>query len=178
MAELAIEDALRRASLIGSICVHWSAIEGYVALTIWEMLGVRAETGKILTGGLDMLPRLNMAILLARHLKAGKKIERALVALRKEIQDGLDQRRNVAVHGLNYVIEGKVLVEMHRGRGDRTRREFPINELAQTEKDLGRVMTAYSAALLPWSSWWVPKRDAIALKILTAASEARSKSGS
>lgn len=55
------------------------------------------ERGAIIYGGLGMLPRFNMAINLVRHHKAAQHITRSLV----DIQDGIAQKRNQAVHGVH-----------------------------------------------------------------------------
>jgi hypothetical protein len=75
------------------------------------------ETGKIVTGGLDILPRFNMAIALARHQKRPRKLIAALATARKSIQDGLDMKRNRAIHGLHFEEGGFTRVEMFRGKG-------------------------------------------------------------
>ena len=51
----------------GSICFQWSALESLLAVVIWRLLKLDSDTGAIVTGGLDILPRINMAIALATH---------------------------------------------------------------------------------------------------------------
>ena len=60
---------LRSLVQIGNIAAQWSHLEYKLAQTIWILLGLEEGTGKIVTGGLDMLPRINMAINLSRHLR-------------------------------------------------------------------------------------------------------------
>jgi hypothetical protein len=94
---------INRLTQIGNICAQWSELEYLFATTIWVLLKLDMDTGKIVTGGLDMLPRANMAINLARHRQAPKEILDALLTARKAIQDGLDIRRNRAVHGVQFL---------------------------------------------------------------------------
>lgn len=106
------------------MCLVWSGLEYVFAYTIWHLLGLSEDTGKIVTGGLDMLPRANMAINLSRQLKAPASLTKALMEARKTIQDGLDTRRNECVHGVHFgnATSEVVRIEVHRGKGDRSKK--------------------------------------------------------
>jgi hypothetical protein len=122
---------------VGTICKHWARIEYLFALTIWQMLNLDAETGKIVTGGLDMLPRVNIAINLARHTQQPKPVIKVLESARSAIQDKLDARRNRAVHGVVFLDENFAYeTEVHRGRGNRQRQPLPTAELDSLCSDL------------------------------------------
>ena len=122
---------------IGNIAAQWSHLEYMLAQTIWILLGHDAETGKIVTGGLDMLPRINMAINLARHLNAPKPLTECLEKIRKELQANLIETRNSAIHGVQFNgPNGELEVEMHRGKGNRKRNPLPEKTLNQTGKRL------------------------------------------
>lgn len=113
-------ESLLQAAEVGVICLEWSALEYYFAIVIWRLLGLDPPTGKIVTGGLGLLPRVNMAVALARHLKCNRQTIAAMVQARKAIQDGLDIRRNQAVHGVHFAEDdGTTTVETHRGKGGR-----------------------------------------------------------
>jgi hypothetical protein len=128
--------------------MQWSNLEYQIAHCIWWMLRLMPETGKIVTGGLDMLPRLNMAINLARHLNAPKPLLDQLIATRAAIQDGLDIRRNKAVHGVHFRVgDDEPLVEVHRGKGDRKAKPFPVSELASLGSELNKLSSALSSLL-------------------------------
>ncbi|MEL7687147.1 hypothetical protein AAG596_06145 [Citromicrobium bathyomarinum] len=104
---------------IGNICHQWAAIEYHIALCIWSLLGIDYETGVILTGGLTMRPRVNMAVKLAVHLNAPKEAIDALTEIRKTLDGGLEDARNSAVHAVRFKDASNPaseLVEMHRGR--------------------------------------------------------------
>lgn len=99
---------------IGALCLQQSLLEYNLARIIWELLDFDPDTGAIVTGGLDLRPRLNMAILLARHKKAPRQVCNALVKLRDELRETeLLERRNRAVHGVHVLID--------EGRSTRTR---------------------------------------------------------
>jgi len=173
------EDRSYRAQLIGDICMSWSAIESIVALITWQLLSMDEGTGRIVTGGLDMLPRISMAIALARHLKAGREIITPLEALRKTIQDGLDQRRNQAVHGINQVRDGKWLVEMHRGTKRGPPQELPVSDLRATLAELHTAQNTLGESMLAWAPGWLRARAAhMAAKTRTVAEDTASSPGS
>lgn len=135
----------KRLAYIGNICTQWAGLEYKVAHCIWYLLSLDAETGKIVTGGLDMQPRLNMAINLARHLGGPKPLLDQLIATRSAVQDKLDTRRNRAVHGVQfwYPDDGVMSVEVHRGKGGRDRQPVSDDELY----DLGNEIHAVGKAL-------------------------------
>lgn len=134
-------DMAKRMAYIGNICLQWSHVEYVVARSIWFILRLDDETGKIVTGGLDMMPRLNMAINLARHCKAPAVLANQLVKTRSAIQDKLDVRRNRAIHGVNTWYEGDatVSVEVHRGKGGRERQPLPEDDLYELGAAIHRV---------------------------------------
>lgn len=138
---------------IGMICKHWADIEYTLSLTIWHLLKLDPETGKIVTGGLDMQPRANMALNLARHTKQPPPFIKALVDAREAIQGGLDMRRNRAIHGVMFLSDGFTYeTEVHRGRGGRQRQPLPASELNSLCDDLLKLYTKLRTSL----SFYVP----------------------
>mgnify|MGYP006897128245 CR=1 FL=1 len=59
---------------IGYICVQWALLEQILLQTIFVMQDLESTEGEICFGGLDIQPRVNLAINLAKHQKAPKKI--------------------------------------------------------------------------------------------------------
>jgi len=113
-----------RNTQIGNICWQWAHLEYLIALAIWAMLRIDHETGKVVTGGLDIKPRVNMAINLGHHLRAPKEAIQALIDVRTALDDDLITKRNRAVHGHRLLDPDDPtadLVEVHRGKGDRKR---------------------------------------------------------
>jgi hypothetical protein len=125
---------------IGNICQQWSFLEYLYALTIWQLLGIDQETGKFVTGGTDIQPRMKLAVNLSKHLNAPKRLTKALEMARDSLRDAkLDERRNKAIHGVRFIgarSEAASLIEVHRGRGGRIRHEQKDAELAAIGKDL------------------------------------------
>lgn len=147
MAEsLALERYLAQ---IGLIAVQWSHLEVVFSNAIWYLLRLDVETGKIVTGGLDMVPRANMAINLARHLKAPKVLIDGLVLARKKIQDGLDQRRNQIIHGVQRSgrDHSTALIDVHRGKGSRQTSEVSLDDLIKLSAGLKAVREPLDAII-------------------------------
>lgn len=86
---------------VGNVCLQWALLEQHIAVMIWIILDCDGELGAIFVGGLDMMPRLNMAINLAEHFKAPGKLRSDLRALRTHVQKNLIDRRNTVVHGVH-----------------------------------------------------------------------------
>lgn len=137
-----------RLAIVGFICAQWALIEEKFAKAIWFLLGVDEEVGKIVTGGLDIRPRMNMAIRLAQKIECSPELLAGLEESRRLIQDGLAQRRNLVVHGVHNSnpTEGALLLELHRGRNLEPQ-EFSDESLKQLSDDLDAVSQILSRAL-------------------------------
>ena len=85
-----------------------------------------------------MLPRINMAIALGEEQRAPKPLTSGLRKLRKEIQDGLDETRNLAVHGIGFVDrDGNYAgTDIHRGKKARERNDFGPEEMESASQRL------------------------------------------
>ena len=151
------EEQKERLLLIGSVCAQWSHLEHLFSGTIWTLLKLDDETGKIVTGGLDMLRRARMAINLARHLKASRSLIKALLAARDAIQNKLDEKRNRVVHGFQILsLDAKQLqIEVHRGKGDRKKHELTAAELYKLNDDIHDVSATLLIVLRRtiWTNW-------------------------
>jgi hypothetical protein len=64
------EPSTKRLAHIGALCLQWSYLEYVIGAIIWKLLNLDIGVGTIVTGGLDLLPRINMAINLCREMKA------------------------------------------------------------------------------------------------------------
>jgi hypothetical protein len=116
MTEPRLTDLDIKIGLIGQICLHWSYLELLLATTIWNILKLDEDTGKIVTGGLDIEGRANMALNLAKHRKAPADVIAVLKCAQSQIKDIIGER-NLAIHGV-YELRptGEVLAEVHRGK--------------------------------------------------------------
>lgn len=171
---------INRLTQVGNICAQWSNLEYQFAHVIWVLLALDMDTGAIVTGGLDMLPRANMAINLARHLQAPRELITALEKARKQIQDGLDVRRNRAVHGVQFYHEGgdDLYVEVHRGKGGRGRKLLPDQELADLGREIHNVSFELAQATIGTLESLKVALATMAANMRTAASDAVSPNGS
>jgi hypothetical protein len=129
-----------RNTQIGNVCHQWAHLEFLLAIVIWKLLHIDEDTGRIVTGGLDILPRINMGIALAEHLKAPPVLKRSLKDTRTALQDGLLERRNRAIHGIRFINPAdpysSELFLMHRGKGAGVATTQTNKDLAQIGKDI------------------------------------------
>ena len=137
---LAAHYGAERLALVGNICHQWANIEYQIACAIWSLLGVDEATGIILTGGLLMRPRVNMATKLAKHLSAPQKVIAALTEVHSALEV-LEEKRNKAVHGVRFANlndPASEYFEMHRGKkGRHLETNDSLRELAQDLANLG-----------------------------------------
>lgn len=136
------QDLETRMIHIGNICGQWASVEYVLSILIWQLLKVDSETGKILTGGLDMMPKLNMAITLGNHLRAPRALVQSVIVARSAIQCGIDVRRNQAVHGVSFLISESpfsVGVEVHRGKGRRQKEIVTNDQLHDLATELSQI---------------------------------------
>ena len=111
-----------------------------------------------MTGGLNMLPAINVAVGLARHRKAGQPLLGALQRTRKSLQDGLDARRNLAVHGHTTLVNDVWLAMLPRRGG--TPEPHPASEVAHLAADIDEQLELLMVALKEWRAigkWKLPK---------------------
>jgi transcriptional/translational regulatory protein YebC/TACO1 len=135
--------------------MQWSLLEHILLHTIFAITDTEHKEGEIIFGGLDMQPRVNAAINLARHHKAPKDIIDRLKAIRKEIQDNLSERRNMAVHGVHSEGDTPEMVKLHMPRlpEPKKRKQMSIAEMHKIGTDIkeqGRQAVLVFAAVGQW----------------------------
>ncbi len=136
---------------IGNICWQWAHLEYLIALAAWSLLRIDNDTGRLITGGMNILPRVNLALNLARHLKAPQQAQKALKETRKALQKGLDERRNRVVHGHRFLDRADPqaeFVEMHRGKNAGVKVRQTNKDLAQLGRDIADTARALHQAML------------------------------
>jgi hypothetical protein len=135
----------------GYVCHQWSYLEYLFSKAIWHLLSLDKEMGMIVTGGMDILPRANMAITLANHKKADRALVDALKEARKSIQSRLQDDRNRVVHGVysshTTNPNAPVMIETHRGKGDRTRKPITAAEVHAIGKQINETSMALTTTL-------------------------------
>lgn len=128
-----MDNESNRAVQIGNICIQWSCLEYELALSIWLMLGLHDDIGKVVTASLDAKQRATMAFTLADKTKAPFAFRKAIKETLSDIRSDLIHRRNEAVHAVHfkpYSID-TAKVEMHRGKGGREPRPLRDSDLAE-----------------------------------------------
>ena len=125
-----------RAKLVGMISFQWSYLEYLVSNVVWHLLGLEKEKGIIVTGPLDIKPELGMAMELAEYCESSQELKAALKNLSKELDstEGISSRRNLIVHGIYSSRPGdpKVMIEAHKSKRRRQRREISLEYLQET----------------------------------------------
>lgn len=87
---------------IGHVCMQWSLLEQTLIMILATCQNVPNNEAAILFGGLDMKPRLNMALNLAEHHRWPPPLVKRLRKLRTHIdKTKLVDRRNLIVHGVH-----------------------------------------------------------------------------
>ena len=111
-----------------------------------------------------MQPRLNVAIILAKQIEAPDYLIDGLVLARKEIQDGMDIKRNRAVHGITYFDPDlpTAKVELHRGKGPKTPVEFSNSELDAFRSELNALGNKLNQLFLQLAAD-APAKEAMAI---------------
>lgn len=107
---------------IGGVCVQWALLEHLVLGMIATNEGMPLDRAYLMFGSLDMKPRLDMAILLARDAKAPEPMVKRIIAVRTALKDEkLADRRNQAVHGVHKEAArpDAIQLTMPRWAGDR-----------------------------------------------------------
>jgi hypothetical protein len=85
---------------IGNVCLQWSLLEHNVLFVILAIEDLPQVKGEIIFGGLDLRPRLGMALNLAVEAKLPKPLQKRISKLRDTLRDeDLYNRRNRVVHG-------------------------------------------------------------------------------
>lgn len=133
---------------IGGVCVQWALLEHLILGMIATNEGMHLDRVYLIFGSLDMKPRLDMAINLARAAKTPvqmvKRIEAIRTALREE---RLAERRNQAVHGVHKAAgrPDSIQLTMPRWSGPRRTETVSALDLYQLGTRLAELGIAISA---------------------------------
>jgi hypothetical protein len=127
---------------IGHVCLQWSRLEMAVLGLLVAIELTEFEKGALLFGHLDLQPRVNMALNLARAKKLPPPVLGRITAVRQRLQKGgLADRRNQVVHGAHRDMEGvETTLTMIRWKGEKRSRRMTaaeINSIAVEAYELG-----------------------------------------
>lgn len=96
------DDGAAFMAAIGHVCIQWALLENNILAVLCACQAVEWDEAALLFGSLDMKPRLNMAVLLAKHHKWPTPLIKRLESLRSNIDKSkLVDRRNLIVHGVH-----------------------------------------------------------------------------
>ena len=119
---------------IGHICLQWALLEHTVLALIAAAENMPMPKVHLVFGGMDMLPRMNMAVTLTEEAKWPLHLTKRVRAIRTALQKGgedLSSRRNQAVHGVHSIssLPAHVKLTMVRWRGEREAQDVSLNDL-------------------------------------------------
>jgi hypothetical protein len=126
-------------ALIGHICVQWARLENTLLGLCAVCTRLSPEEAFLTFGGLDMRPRLNMAINLATHHKMQPHLLKRLRGIRETIsKKKLDDKRNQAVHGVHSDsdLPQHIRLTMVRWGGDKRVQDVSIIDLHSTGREI------------------------------------------
>lgn len=114
---------------IGGVCVQWALLEHLVLGMIATNEGMVVDRVYLMFGSLDMKPRLDMAINLARAAKVPVALIKRIESVRKALRDErLSDRRNQAVHGVHKAAEQTNSIQLTMPRWREPRRTETVSE--------------------------------------------------
>lgn len=142
-------------SAIGYVCVQWSILEHVLLHAIFALTDMPHEQGEIAFGGMDIQPRVNAALNLARFQKAPRMIQSGLLEIRKAIQGGLSDSRNLVVHGVHSDGSTPDAVRLHMSRwgGDKKETELTAPEIHQIGLDIRQQVAAAWDVFIAIGDW-------------------------
>ena len=148
MSDQPLDEIRERLFTVGLICAQWAYLEYLLAATIWVVLGVSHDAGKIVTGTLDMKGRTAMATRLARQLGKPPTLINALAATQKDTEL-LQDERNLIVHGVGELRpDGRTYYEVHRGSMRDAPQHISLIRVHSLASAIEKIVGALEAVLL------------------------------
>lgn len=140
---------------VGHVCLQWSLLEHTILFIIGMGEEMPAEKACNRFAGLDMLPRLGMAISLAEEAKWPQRYTKRLRNIRKAIQSGLNDQRNLFVHGVHEAtgVEGEFQLTMSRWKGDRRCQIVTILEASELAHQLSLLAQEAQSIFSDYGVW-------------------------
>lgn len=141
--------------MIGHVCLQWALLELALLSLLAALENVPNDRAEMIFGGLDMLPRCNMAINLARHHRLPRPMIQRIEAIRKAMQGGLSDRRNQAVHGAHAAsdLPGHVRLRMVRWKGDKSIQHVSIADMFGLATELAALAQEASLIFDDYGRW-------------------------
>lgn len=144
---------------IGNICVQWALLETNILHIVGLIEQMPPDEAYIVFGGLDIRPRLNMAINLSQHHGYPTALTNQLTALRTDMKNSdIANRRNTAIHGVHSESDAphSMKLTMVRYPKDRRNRDMSVldfhalgNEIQNLAVRAYSIFESYGNARLP-----------------------------
>lgn len=125
------DDVAAVMACVGHVCIQWSLLEQTLIIILGTCQSIPPDEAAIVFGGLDMKPRLNLAINLAEHHKWPPPLVKRLRKLRADIdKEKLVDKRNIIVHGVQCASELPQSFKLYtpRRKGDAQEETWSILE--------------------------------------------------
>ena len=127
-------------TLIGCVCTQYSFLDYLVSNVVWSLLRVEKDAGMIITGAMDIRPKIAVAIQLSEHYDKHGDIRTELRNIERNASKdtGFIPKRNLIIHGIFSSRDGDptVMVEAHRKKSARTRATLTIEFVQETHDEI------------------------------------------
>lgn len=147
---------------IGHICLQWSLLETAILAVISAIEALPTNKVFLLFGGLDMKPRLRIALNLARQPGIPSVFAKRLKAVQKALDDGLDEERHQAVHGVHFYpsdVPDKVRITMTRWHEPKRTQDKSAHDLFLTGAKISDLAMEVFSIFDDFGEWKFGKRD-------------------
>ena len=135
-----IHQIKRRMELTGHICTQYAYFDHLISNIIWHLLSIEKDLGIIVTGNMEIRPKIEMAIEISDYKNEFPYLRKALQSLKNSgnKSSGFISKRNVIVHGIFFTRDNdpKVMVEAHRKKSLRKRQELTIEYYTSTLQEI------------------------------------------
>ena len=143
---------------IGHICLQWALLEQTVLFVIASAETLPIDKVYPRYCGLDMLPRLNMAIGLTREAKWPVRLTRPLVEIRTALQrggGGIADRRNLFVHGVHKLtdVPGEYELTMARWGPDKRDQTVTVVDAAELANRIAQLVQKAEGVFRDYGIW-------------------------
>ncbi|WP_422139677.1 hypothetical protein [Endozoicomonas sp. ALC020] len=138
-----IDDPLnvkKRAELVGYICTQYSYFDYLISNVIWSQLSIEKDVGVMITGPMDIRPKIELAISLLDHYENSEKLRALLQRFKNNAssENGFISKRNKIIHGIMSSSDGllTVMIELHRKKSQRERHEISLEYIQQCHDEI------------------------------------------
>jgi len=128
------------ANLIGHMSFQYSYLDYLISNIVWSSLELKKDVGVIITGSLDIYPKLDMAISLLEELDNYPNLLSSLKSLKNRMQktNSFVTKRNLYIHGVfsSRDKDSIVMIESHRNKKNRKKKPIEQTDIQQTLNEI------------------------------------------